>query len=108
MPTGTRATLKGYEWLLKQFQSQETQEKIEKVKQLEPVAAEPGCTFPQLAIAWCLKNPHVSAVITGASKAHQVREQLAALEVADILAEDVMGRIEDVLGNRPEPLSDYR
>jgi voltage-dependent potassium channel beta subunit len=108
IPTDTRATLKGYEWLLKEFQSQETQGKIEKVKQLEPVAAELGCTLPQLAIAWCLKNPHVSTVITGASRVQQVRENLVALEVAGKLAEDVMDRIEGILGNRPEPLQDNR
>ena len=48
---------------------------------LEFVAKELGCTLAQLAIAWCAKNPHVSSVITGASRVEQVKENLKALEV---------------------------
>jgi aryl-alcohol dehydrogenase-like predicted oxidoreductase len=53
-----------------------------------------GCTTAQLALAWCTKNPHVSTVITGASRPEQVRENMAALEVAERLDADVMARID--------------
>ena len=53
-----------------------------------------GCSLAQLAIAWCAKNPNVSTVITGASRASQVTENMAALEVLERLDHDVMARIE--------------
>ena len=61
-----------------------------------PVAADLGCTLAQLAIAWCLKNPNVSTVITGASRVGQVRENLLALEVLPKLVPDVMARIDAI------------
>ena len=57
--------------------------------------------LPQMAIAWCLRNPHVSTVILGASKEAQLEENLAALEVLPKLTPDVMDRIETILDNRP-------
>jgi len=103
VPEGTRATLKGYEWLL---ESVITPERIEKAKQLEPVAAELGCTMAQMALAWCLKNPNVSTVITGASRPEQVIENMKAIEVAPKLTPSVMERIEGILGNKPKPDED--
>lgn len=108
IPEGTRATLKGYEWLKEEFESEETKTNLVKVQQLMPIAAELGCSMAQLALAWCLKNPNVSTVITGASKASQVVENMAALEVVPKLTDDVMQRIEAVLDNRPEGEPDYR
>jgi aryl-alcohol dehydrogenase-like predicted oxidoreductase len=55
----------------------------------------------QLAIAWCLRNPHVSTVILGASRVAQVHENLKALEALERIDDDVLERIEQVLGNRP-------
>jgi aryl-alcohol dehydrogenase-like predicted oxidoreductase len=46
-----------------------------------------------MAIAWCTKNPRVSTVILGASRRSQLEENLAALEVADRLDDEVMARI---------------
>ena len=108
IPEGTRATLKGYDWLRKYFESDEARANIEKVKQLLPVAADLGCTTAQLAIAWCLKNPNVSTVITGASRREQVVENMKAIEVAEKLTPEVLGRIESILDNKPEPENDYR
>lgn len=108
IPEGTRVSLKGYEWLRKYFESEEARANIEKVKQLMPLAAELGCSMAQLALAWCTKNPNVSTVITGASRREQVVENMKALEVADQLTSEVMERIEGILGNKPEPESDYR
>jgi aryl-alcohol dehydrogenase-like predicted oxidoreductase len=62
----------------------------------------------QLALAWCLKNPNVSTVITGASRASQVVENMKALECAEKLSPAVLERIEVVLSNKPEPESDHR
>lgn len=108
IPQGTRATLEGYEWLRERFESEEAKHQIEKVKQLAGVANELGCSTAQLAIAWCLKNPNVSTVITGASKPQQVTENMKAPDVASKLTNDVMERIEAILANKPAPIPDFR
>jgi voltage-dependent potassium channel beta subunit len=108
IPEGTRITLSGFNWLRKEFESEQGKKNIEKVGQLIPVAKELGCSLAQLAIAWCLKNPNVSTVITGASKAEQVNENMKALDVAARLDVDVMERIDDILDNKPEHWPDYR
>ena len=75
---------------------------LAKVRDLKPVADELGCTQAQLALAWCLKNPNVSTVITGASRAEQVHENMKALDVAPKLTDDLMQRIDEILGNKPQ------
>jgi len=108
MPEGTRASLQGYEWLRRQFESPRGQERIEKVRRLTPIAEDLGCTMSQLALAWCLKNPNVSTVITGASRPEQVTENMRALDVVDKLTAEVMDQIEAILENKPEGEHDYR
>ncbi len=98
IPADSRAALPGYEWLRNNMLKPE---RIEKVKRLAPIAADLGCTLAQLGLAWCLSNPNVSTVITGATRPAQVHENMAALEVAPKLTEDVLTAIEDVLGNKP-------
>lgn len=107
-PEGSRITLEGYEWLKKRFESEEAQAQLEKVRQLMPVADELGCTLPQLALAWCLKNPNVSTVITGSSKAWQVEENMKALNYVENLTPEIMQRIEDILQNKPVLPHDFR
>lgn len=99
IPEGTRASLKGYEWIKEDLI---TPERIEKVKRLAPIAADLGCTLAQMALAWCLKNPNVSTVITGASRVEQVRENMKALDVVEKLSPDALERIEEVLQNKPK------
>jgi voltage-dependent potassium channel beta subunit len=99
IPAGTRAALKGYEWLQ---QYVITPQNIENVKKLQSVARELGCTMAQLALAWCLKNPNVSTVITGGTRREQVVENMKAPEVVPKLTSDVMGRIDSILGNKPQ------
>jgi voltage-dependent potassium channel beta subunit len=108
IPAGTRVTLPGYEWLREDLEREETQRNIVKVRQLAPIATELGCTLAQLALAWCLKNPNVSTVITGASKVSQVTENMQALDVVPKLADEVMARIEAILQNKPQPPYDER
>jgi aryl-alcohol dehydrogenase-like predicted oxidoreductase len=69
----------------------------ESVRALLPVAAELGCTLSQLGLAWCARNPHVSTVITGASRASQVEENMGALAVLPKLDAEVMGRIRKII-----------
>ena len=101
-PGDTRTSLRGYGWLQRQFESDETQQQLVKVKQLGKVADDLATTLPQLALAWCLKNPNISSVITGASKPEQIRENMKAAEFVDKLDDGVMQRIEMILENKPQ------
>jgi len=98
IPADSRGTLKGYEWLLPRLTDAAA---LTKVRALKPVADELGCTMAQMALAWCLKNPNVSTVITGASRVSQVQENMKALDIVAQLTPDVMEKIEGVLQNRP-------
>jgi len=108
IPPGTRSTLEGYEWLRSRFEGDEARANIEKVRKLAPIADDLGCTQAQLALAWCLVNPRVSTVITGASRSEQVVENMAAMEVVERLTPEVLERIEAVVDNRPEAEPDWR
>jgi voltage-dependent potassium channel beta subunit len=66
------------------------------LRQLQPIARQLGCSLAQLSIAWCLKNPRVSTVITGASRPSQVQENLGALSVIERLDDETMARIDAV------------
>ena len=108
IPKDSRLDLDGYDWLREGYESEEGKVKIEKVGKLMPIAEELDCTLAQLALAWCLKNPNVSTVITGASRPEQVVENMAALEVVPKLTVEVMERIEAILENKPKPETDFR
>lgn len=108
IPEGSRMTLKGYEWLREELESEKGQSNLEKARQLTQLARDLGCSLAHLALAWCLKNPHVSTVITGASRREQVIENLKALEVVEDLTPEVIDRIEAIVANRPEPEEDLR
>lgn len=98
IPEGSRGALKGYEWLRGDLTDEKA---IGRVKALGQIAKDLGVSLAQMAIAWCLKNPNVSTVITGASRVEQVHENLKAMDVVEKLTPDVMARIEAVLGNNP-------
>jgi voltage-dependent potassium channel beta subunit len=99
IPAESRANLKDYEWLKPALTDPE---RIGKVRNLAPIAADLGISMAQMALAWCLKNPHVSTVITGASRVEQVHENMEALSAVEKLSPEVMARIDDVLGNKPQ------
>jgi voltage-dependent potassium channel beta subunit len=108
IPEGSRITLENYEWLAERFTSREGQDRIEKTRRLQTLAESAGMKVHHLALLWCLRNPHVSSVILGASCTGQLRDNLAALEHADRLTDDMMVEIEAIVGNRPEPFSTFR
>ena len=94
VPEGSRATLPGYEWLRDALTDPV---KNAKVTELAAVAERLGGTPGQLAIAWCAANPNVSTVITGASSADQVRENLKALDVLEQLTPEVLAEIKAII-----------
>ncbi len=98
IPADSRGSLPGYEWLRGSLTDEQ---RLAKVRALQPLADEIGASLAQMAIAWCLKNPNVSTVITGASRASQVHENMKALDVVEKLTPDLMKRIDETLGNNP-------
>jgi voltage-dependent potassium channel beta subunit len=99
IPQDSRVNLKGYDWLK---DSVTNESKLAKVKALEPIAKELDCSMSQLALAWCLKNPFVSTVITGASRVSQVTENMKAAEIAPKLTKDLMDKIDVIFEVKPE------
>lgn len=75
-----------------------TDDLLDRVQQLKPVAEQAGLTLAQLAIAWTLQNPNVSAAIIGATRPEQVRENVRASGVR--LDGAVLQQIDDILGDR--------
>ncbi len=91
IPSDSRGALPGYEWLTDVLSDGTA---LAKVERLRPIAAELGCTLAQMSLAWCASNPNVSTVITGASRASQVAENFAAIDVLPLLTPEVLARIE--------------
>jgi aryl-alcohol dehydrogenase-like predicted oxidoreductase len=92
-PADSRATDPSGSTFIKRWLEDET---LEAVRQLEPLAAQAGLSLAQLAVAWVLQNPNVSAALIGATRPEQVRENVKAAGVR--LDPGLMSRIDEVLG----------
>jgi voltage-dependent potassium channel beta subunit len=101
IPAETRIGLPGMEWLKEKLTGPESVIKIEKAIKLSKMASEAGLSLSHLALAWCLKNPNVSTVITGASNPDQVKDNMKAIDQVSKLSPELMEAIEQVLANKP-------
>jgi voltage-dependent potassium channel beta subunit len=97
VPTGSRAALENYSFI-KDLVVDPQKNAI--VVELEKVAADLDCSVAQLSLAWCLKNPQVSSVITGASRPTQVVENMLAGQIVPKLTAAVVGRIDAIFQDR--------
>ncbi|MGB5258469.1 MAG: aldo/keto reductase [Woeseiaceae bacterium] len=95
VPSDSRGALEGYEWLRAELTNAE---RLAMVSALQPLAAEMGASLAQFSIAWCLKNPDVSTVITGASRVQQIHENMKALDFVDAFTPDLMQEIDRIFG----------
>jgi voltage-dependent potassium channel beta subunit len=93
-PSDSRAELPGYEWLKSALNDKA---RNEKVRRLKGVADELGVSLAELSLAWCLKNPRVSTVITGASRVEQVEQNMRALDAVPLLTDEVLARIDEAV-----------
>jgi voltage-dependent potassium channel beta subunit len=93
IPKGSRGDISKYDWLEEQLTDAG---RIATVTKLEPLAREMGATLAQFALAWCLQNPYVSSVITGATRLEQVEENMKALGFVDAFTPEVMAAIDAV------------
>ncbi|MDJ0795026.1 MAG: aldo/keto reductase [Woeseiaceae bacterium] len=94
VPSDSRGALPGYEWL-KELLTDES--RLDKVRALAPIAEQMGATLAQFSIAWCLQNPSVSTVLTGASRVEQFHENMKALDFVDRFTPEVMAAIDAAL-----------
>ncbi|MFI5452715.1 potassium channel beta subunit family protein [Pedobacter sp. UC225_61] len=94
----TRLDLKGMDWLKDRVMAEE---KMKKVVELQKLADKMNLPLAKLSLAWCLKNPNVSTMILGASKATQLKENLTVLEVVPLLTDKVMANIDEIMGTKP-------
>ena len=95
IPKDSRGALNGYDWLQDHLTDQE---KLSKVAALEPLATDMGASLAQFSLAWCLQNPYVSTVITGASRVEQVHENMKAMDFIDKFTPEVMVKIDQIFG----------
>lgn len=98
-PKDTRLSLHDLEWLKESILLESN---LQKIKALGGIAKQLGISQSNLALAWCLKNPNVSTVLTGATRLEQLQENLKAMDVLPFLNDEVMEKIEEVLNNKPE------
>jgi aryl-alcohol dehydrogenase-like predicted oxidoreductase len=98
IPKGSRFALEGFDWLKERWVMDE---KVKKVKKLSELAAKMNVSTASLSIAWCIKNPHVSTAILGATKKAQLLDNLKALDVVTLLTPDVMEKIENIMKTKP-------
>jgi len=99
IPEGSRFALQGFDWLKNRWM---VEDKIGKVKKLAALAKQLGIPLPALSIAWCIKNPHVTTAILGATKKSQLTENLKALEVLPKLTDEVMTQIDGIVQTKPQ------
>jgi voltage-dependent potassium channel beta subunit len=98
IPEGSRLGLEGFEWLKDRTLSED---RLQRVSNLEAVARELDTTLPTLAIAWCISNPNVTTAILGATREEQLLENLKALEAYPKITAEVKQRMDEIMGTKP-------
>jgi voltage-dependent potassium channel beta subunit len=98
IPADSRLAIEGFDWLKERWLQEA---KLAKVKKLGALADSLGVSLASLAIAWTIRNPHVTTAILGATKAEQLTENLKALDVVKLITDDVDAQIEAILENKP-------
>jgi aryl-alcohol dehydrogenase-like predicted oxidoreductase len=98
IPSGSRAALESMGWIRDRI----TGERVAIVRELGKVADDLHITTAQLAIAWLLRRKDISSVVTGATTLDQLTQNVEAAEFAEKLHDQVLDRIETILGNAPE------
>ena len=94
VPDDARLGLEGQGWLQRMVLGDDSARRLERARRFSALAAELGLPPAPLAIAWCLRNPHVSTVILGASRIEQLLQNLEALTLAESVSDAVWRRVE--------------
>ena len=98
IPENSRLALPEMSWLKdKVF----TDDKLKKVTQLSELAKALDVSMASLSIAWCIKNPHVTTAILGATRKEQLTQNLKAIDVIEKLTPEVLEKIEGIMDTKP-------
>jgi aryl-alcohol dehydrogenase-like predicted oxidoreductase len=100
IPKGSRGDLESMNWIQDRLTDRE---RLARVSELEPIAGDMGASLAQFSLAWCLQNPHVSSVITGASRPQQIEENMKAIEFVDKFTPEVMAQIDAIFSESESP-----
>jgi voltage-dependent potassium channel beta subunit len=98
IPENSRLALPEMSWLKDKVIAED---KIKKVKELSELAKELGISMASLSIGWCIKNPHVTTAILGATKKEQLLDNLKAVDAIQKLTPDILERIERIMYTNP-------
>lgn len=98
IPEGSRLALEGFEWLKDRTLSNE---RIARVRDLDKLAKDLGTTLATFSIAWCIRNPNITTAILGATREEQLKENLKAIDVLPKLTDEVMEKIDEIMGTKP-------
>ena len=97
MPVGTRTSLKNYQFIKDNFESESYRDRHEKVGKLKKIADNLGIPLVNLSLCWCLKNKNVSTVILGASKEEQLTQNIKSLEYMDLIDDSVINQVKAII-----------
>jgi voltage-dependent potassium channel beta subunit len=98
IPKNSRLALEDMAWLKEKLK---LDDKVKKIKELTGLSKELGVSTASLSIAWCIKNPHVTTAILGATKKEQLMENLKSVEIMEKLTPDVLEKIENIMQTKP-------
>src|SRR5665213_1288426 len=101
IPEGSRLALPEMSWLKDKVMADD---RIKRIKNLDEIAKELGVSLAELSIGWCIKNPHVTTAILGATKKQQLIDNLKAIDVMNKLTPEILVKIDDTMQSKPKPV----
>jgi voltage-dependent potassium channel beta subunit len=93
IPDGSRGAQHDFDWLKYELTNKD---RLAKVRQLLPLASDMGASLAQFSLAWCLQNPWVSTVMTGATRVDQVHENMKAIDFVDQFTPEIVAEIDRI------------
>ena len=102
-PGGSRGSQSNMPWQLPPV----AEDQLDKVRRLNELARGRGESLAQMALAWCLRRPEVTSVLTAVSTLGQLEDGFKALESAPFTAEELRA-IDGIVGTPGHPLGAKR
>ena len=101
IPENSRLALPEMSWLKDKVMADD---RIKSIKNLDKIAKELGVSLAELSIGWCIKNPHVTTAILGATKKQQLIDNLKSIDVMNKLTPEILVKIDDIMQTKPKPV----
>ena len=101
IPENSRLALPEMSWLKDKVMADD---RIKRIQNLDEIAKEFGVSLAELSIGWCIKNPHVTTAILGATKKQQLIDNLKAIDTMNKLTPEILVKIDDIMQTKPTPV----